>query len=131
MDKKPLKFGLFAVAIIILVIGLGVLANKQSNAPGKYNQFAQCLVDKGAQFYGAFWCPHCQAQEKALGMTREALEKISLYVECSNPDKSQTQICIDKKIVSYPTWMFKDGSVLNGEQTLAALAEKTQCVLPQ
>jgi hypothetical protein len=41
------------------------------------------------------------------------------------------QICKDKKIESYPTWEFADGSRLNGEITLQQLADKTSCLLPQ
>ncbi|MEI6280815.1 MAG: hypothetical protein WCP17_02325 [bacterium] len=95
--------------------------------PGKYDVFATCLKDKGAIFYGAFWCPHCQAQKKLFGSSVKFLP----YVECSTPDGSaQTQICIDKKITGYPTWAFTDGSELSGEVSFAQLAEKTSCVLP-
>ncbi len=112
--------------VIVLVIVLGVFANKPK-AVGKYGPFAQCLKDSGAEFYGAFWCPHCQAQKAMFGGAKSLLP----YVECSNADKSQTQICIDKKIEGYPTWIFKDGSRINGEADFKTLAEKTQCVLPE
>ena len=98
------------------------------STPGNYDEFAQCLKDKGAIFYGAFWCPHCKAQKAMFGKSVSKLP----YVECSNPDgQSQTQICIDKGITSYPTWVFADGSRLSGEIPLATLAEKTSCVLPK
>jgi thiol-disulfide isomerase/thioredoxin len=129
------------VKIFISVIGLLILGTLaavllQSKAapavPGKYDAFAQCLVSKGVKFYGAFWCPHCQAQEKDLQMTREALANIGLYTECSNPSATgQTQICIDKKITGYPTWIFADGSQLTGEIPLTQLAQKSGCTLPQ
>jgi len=130
------------VKIFILIIGLLILGtiatvllqsnNSVPTGPGKYDSFAQCLKDKGATFYGAFWCPHCQAQEKDFQASRQTLENIGLYVECSTPDASgQTQICIDKKIQSYPTWIFADGSQLNGEIPLQQLADKTSCVLPK
>lgn len=96
-------------------------------APGTYDAFATCLKDKGATFYGAFWCPHCQAEKKLFGSSVHLLP----YVECSTPDASgQTQICIDKKIQSYPTWEFADGSRLTGEIPLQQLADKTSCILP-
>ena len=70
----------------------------------------------------------CQAQKKLFGSSVKLLP----YAECSTPDaNAQTQICIDKKIASYPTWEFADGSRLTGEIPLAQLAEKTSCVLPQ
>jgi thiol-disulfide isomerase/thioredoxin len=125
------------VKIFVLIIGLLILGTiaavlLQSNStppgPGKYDVFAQCLKDKGAVFYGAFWCPHCQAEKKLFGSSVHLLP----YVECSTPDASaQLQVCIDKKVASYPTWEFADGSRLTGEIPLQQLADKTSCVLPQ
>jgi hypothetical protein len=51
------------------------------------------------------------------------------YIECS-PDATksgQAQLCIDNKIESYPTWKFKSGEVVSGEQTIDALATKANC----
>lgn len=127
MKSQQTKFIVGIVALIIIVVGLGLLTNNKSVAgPSKYDEFAQCLSAKGAKFYGAFWCPHCQAQKKAFGNAKQYLP----YVECSKPDKTQTQVCIDNGIQSYPTWIFADGSKLSGEVELATLAEKTSCVLP-
>ncbi len=117
---------------MLLVVGIVLLASLRSSevseVSDKYDGFAQCLKDKGAVFYGAFWCSHCQAQKKLFGSSQKLLP----YVECSTLDgNGQTQICIDKKIESYPTWEFADGSRLNGEVALEALAEKTSCVLPE
>jgi len=126
-----------AVRIIIfsaVVIGIVILMRfvvAGSSTSGKYDSFAQCLVTKGATFYGAFWCPHCQAQERALDATREKLASEGLYKECSTPDgKGQTQTCIDKGVESYPTWIFADGSKKTSEQTLADLSAATGCQLP-
>ena len=123
---------IFIVVIIVLVVGVFITVsiggNKGSTGPGKYDAFATCLKDKGALFYGAFWCPHCQNQKKAFGSS----EKFLPYVECSTPDGgAQTQVCIDKKITGYPTWEFADGSRMNGEIPMETLAQKTGCVLPQ
>lgn len=93
-----------------------------------YDKFASCLQDKKAVLYGAFWCPHCQTQKKLFG----ASEKLVPYVECSTTDgTAQTQACIDKKITTYPTWEFADGSRLLGEIPLQTLSEKTSCDLPK
>ena len=121
------KFIIFIVLVILIVGGFGFFMNKSSIGPNKLDGFAQCLKTSGAEFYGAFWCPHCQAQKALFGSSKQYLP----YVECSNADNTQTQACIDKKIESYPTWIFKDGSTQSGELTLQALSEKTKCVLPQ
>ena len=101
--------------------------NRDSFKPSKLDGFAQCLKNSGAEFYGAFWCPHCQEQKALFGSSKTYLP----YIECSNPDNTQAQICKDKKIESYPTWIFKDGSQVSGKMELQVLADKTQCILPQ
>lgn len=117
------------VAITIAMIGfITYTAMHRTVVPGKLDTFAQCLGDKGAKFYGAYWCPHCQAQKALFGNSVKLLP----YVECSLPDgQTRTPICIEKGIESYPTWILKDGSRLNGEIKLATLAEKTGCELPK
>lgn len=119
-------FIVFVVGTIIIIGGLGYFMNKSKRGPTNLAPFAQCLKDSGAVFYGAFWCPHCQEQKALFGSSKDLLP----YVECSNTDNTQTQICKDKKIEGYPTWIFKDGSQVSGKMELATLAEKTQCVLP-
>lgn len=117
------------ILVIVIFVGfiIGIKYLKVSE-PGKLDSFAQCLGEKKATFYGAFWCPHCQAQKALFGNS----EKLLPYVECSTPDsKGQTQICIDKTITGYPVWEFEDGSRLSGEQTLETLADKTKCELPK
>lgn len=122
--------GTITILIITLVViaGLGFLIHKDNTTPGKLDGFAQCLKEKGAVFYGAFWCPHCQNQKKMFGRS----EKLLPYVECSTPNgQGQLSVCTDKGVKSYPTWIFSDGTSLNGEVELSTLAEKTQCVLPE
>lgn len=122
--------GTITILIITLVViaGLGFLIHKDNTTPGKLDGFAQCLKEKGAVFYGAFWCPHCQNQKKMFGRS----EKFLPYVECSTPNgQGQLSVCTDKGVKSYPTWIFSDGTSLNCEVDLSTLAEKTQCVLPE
>lgn len=129
---------IFVSVIVILVLGVITTVIFRSSGtsvttgPGKYDAFATCLKDKGATFYGAFWCPHCQAQKKLFGSSAKLLP----YVECSTADGSgQLQICKDENIASYPTWKLKDGTTIPNENgagiTLETLAAKTSCELPQ
>jgi hypothetical protein len=112
----------FAVAVAIIVPS-GIVINYY-NTPGEYDEFAACLEENGAQFYGAFWCPHCQNQKAAFGKSSKYLP----YTECSTPDgKGQMAACTEAGIESYPTWKFADGSMLTGEQSLEVLAAKTGC----
>ena len=115
--------------IILGLIILGVLASVfVSVRPNKLDSFAQCLKDNGTKMYGAFWCPHCQRTKAMFG----SAVKLLPYVECSTPDgQGQTQICIDKGIQGYPTWIFPDGSKLSGEHTLQEISAASKCPLPQ
>ena len=111
---------------LIVVAGIAYLVY-DANRPGPLDQFATCLKDKGAVFYGAFWCPHCKNEKALFGNSARLLP----YVECSLPDGSgQNQTCNDKQVQSYPTWEFADKSRQTGEVPLKTLSEKTGCVLP-
>ncbi len=119
--------GIFIVIILVLIVG-GAFALSPANKASNLDGFAHCLKEKGATFYGAFWCPHCQNQKKLFGSAQQYLP----YVECSTPDgQNQLQVCIEKNIQSYPTWEFSDGSRETGELSLEGLADKTGCNLPE
>lgn len=127
------KNKLFAIAAITLaVIALVVFLYVNSGGDNKQSGpdlsgFASCLADKGVIFYGAFWCPHCQAQKALFG---NAVKKLP-YVECSTPDgNSELAYCVDKNIRGYPTWTFADGSRLEEVLSLETLSEKSGCALP-
>src|SRR3989344_3855323 len=124
---------IFMGIIVLLVIGVILTVvlgwgGTSVQGPGAYDEFAICLKDRGAVFYGAFWCPHCQSQKKLFGSSQKLLP----YVECSTPDgRGQLPICTDKNIAGYPLWEFADGSRMGGEIPLEQLAEKTSCPLRQ
>ena len=68
--------------------------------------------------------PTLQKPKRPFGTAAKALP----YTECSTEDgKAQTQVCIDKGIKSYPTWQFKDGTLVTGVETFAELAQKSGC----
>jgi thiol-disulfide isomerase/thioredoxin len=109
---------------IVLVGGLISLLVTQGKKPGKYDTLAQCISDSGTKFYGAFWCPHCQATKAMFGKSAKLLP----YVECSEANgQGQLAVCKDAGIEGYPTWVFPDGSRLTGERSIEELAEKTNC----
>ena len=124
LSAKSIATKLIAAVVVIgaLVAGAWIYLS-----PGKYEAFAQCLTTKGATFYGAFWCPHCQAQKRLFGRAAKHVP----YVECSTPDgKGQLPVCKEKRIEGYPLWEFADGQRKSGEVSLADLSRKTGCPLP-
>jgi len=108
------------VGLIITVAGF-VYAAQPKEPARDFSKLAQCLADKQVTMYGAYWCPHCQAQKKAFG---EAWKYVP-YVECTQ----ETQKCLDKNVKGYPTWIFPDGKRLEGEQSLDKLAQESGCEL--
>jgi thiol-disulfide isomerase/thioredoxin len=153
--SKEIKIFLGIIIGFIVIIAGSFIIN--SNTPGRYDTFAQCLTDSGTKFYGASWCSHCQSQKLLFGKSVKKLP----YVECAldgqekidsdkavqqaiadgkllpNQDpetigiKVRTNICKENNISGFPTWVFPDGSRVSGTQTLALLAERTSCNLPQ
>ncbi len=107
------KVHIFILTILIIVIGIVVLAVSTNNQTKKDNnpvktaalqQVADALTTSGAKFFGASWCPHCAEQKSFFA---KAVKSVP-YIECSvgGAGTPQTQICIDNKIESYPTWEF-------------------------
>jgi len=120
------KSHLIYFSLVILILVAGFFTFKSATAPGEHDNFAKCLTEHGAIFYGAFWCSHCADQKKLFGKSIQYVN----YIECSTPDKGgQTPICIGAKIRGYPTWEFKDGSRLSGLISLEDLSEKSECPL--
>src|SRR5438093_12259677 len=124
---KKIIYAIIGLAVLVLVIWLISTPGK----PGNYDELAKCIKDKGVTFFGAFWCPHCQAQKARFGKSAQYLP----YTECSTPDgQGQTQVCINNGITTYPTWQFATGTTPTattttrhvGEMELTDLAEATQ-----
>lgn len=124
MFKTPSRVAVYVI-VLISALTLGACSDAIGD---KYVGFAQCLTDKNTTMYGAYWCPHCTNQKNLFG--KKGFEEVN-YVECDPRGRdANPQLCAQKKIKGYPTWEFGDGSVQEGEMTLAQLAEKTSCSLP-
>lgn len=126
------KWGIIIVVALALIIGgFFWLQTAQHAKFVKVETFAKCIAASEARFYGAFWCPHCQNQKAMFETLFESAAKSLPYIECSTPDTNgQLEVCKTEEIKTYPTWKFKDGSVIAGEATMQQLAEKTNCPLP-
>ena len=125
--KVNKKYVWIFLAIALVVVGVYFFPGSDVE-PGYYDEFANCVTDSGAIFYGAYWCPHCSEQKKAFA---DSVGLIN-YVECSLPNNAgQTEVCKEAGIQSYPTWEFGDESRQSGFIPLVNLAEKTGCVLPE
>jgi glutaredoxin len=82
-------------------------------------QLVEYLAANQIEFYGAYWCAHCQKQKSLFGATAAA--KI-LYIECAaDGENSQRQLCKDKNIQMFPTWVIR-GKYFTGTRDLKELA---------
>lgn len=123
--SKNAKFAVIVALFVLVLFALGIALTPGSES--NYSQasvqaFAECLAQKGTMMYGAYWCPHCEAQKKLFG---DAFKSVP-YVECTQ----KADECNAKGVTGYPTWIFADGSKVEGEQTFNALAQKTGCSAP-
>ncbi len=123
---KRLRIALWSLAAVAVALALFIRSKNLPPPNGTYDALAQCIAASGAKFYGAFWCPHCEEQKNEFGDAARYLP----YVECSAPDASgETQACAERGIGHYPTWIFPDGSRLEGVATAEELAKRTGCAL--
>ena len=88
-----------------------------------HDTFAKCLSQNNVKMFGAFWCPHCANQKYAFGSSFQYVN----YVECSNTDKTQNELCKNEKINSYPTWEFANKNRQEGELSLLQLSQLSGC----
>ncbi|HCY17615.1 MAG: hypothetical protein UR62_C0007G0017 [Candidatus Nomurabacteria bacterium GW2011_GWF2_35_12] len=117
--------------IFFLIIGLLILGTIatiifQPGEPtvpsSKYDTFAKCLASKNLTMYGTIWCSHCKAEKARFGDSFKYVP----YVECTeNPN-----LCLEKGIESYPTWLDENGGKYIGEQGLERLSQISGCELP-
>ncbi len=124
MDKKILA--ILVVASIIVVLP-PILFYFLYIAPGysakNYDSFAQCLTEKGAAMYGAYWCNHCAAQKEMFGKSFKYIN----YIECdSRGENAKPELCEQAAITGYPTWII-DRKQYKGVQQFETLASITNC----
>ena len=104
-------------------------SERASVAAADLDSFAQCLTEKGAKLYGAWWCPHSQSQKEMFG---DSFQYIN-YIECEeDPGQSRgemTEECRQAEIAGFPTWEFADGQKQPGETSLERLSQLSGCSL--
>jgi glutaredoxin len=86
--------------------------------PSNADQQALCnwLRQKGAVFYGAWWCPACFQQKNLFG--QEAGNRLP-YVECDR-DAAGRSRCQEAAVRVFPTWVL-NGQRREGVQSLEEL----------
>lgn len=109
-------FIIIAVIIIIILIVLSIL--NYTKKPGKYDEFAKCLTEKGVVIYGNDFCQYTAKQLNFFGKS----EKYLNYVKCSE----NQELCDQKGVSITPTWEI-NGEMYTQVQTFERLAELSGC----
>ncbi len=108
--------------VVILVVGATHLYYSDlllGRDTQRLEDLAVHLEATGAEYYGAYWCPSCQRQERLFGSAADHLP----FIECSPGGQGtpMTRRCAQAGIESYPTWII-DGRRYTGVQTPEDLA---------
>lgn len=113
------KYFIF-IAIVLIIVLLGLSIFNYSKNPGKYDDFAKCLTEKGAVIYGNDYCEYTQKQLGFFGKSKKYLN----YVKCAE----NKELCDSKNVEITPTWEINSGSY-SGVQTFEALSKVSGCKL--
>lgn len=89
--------------------------------------FAKAIAATNTKFYGGAWCAFCTQQKNLF----EDGGKYLPFVDVTNPDRTPNSLATSNNITTYPTWVFADGSRLEGVQTLATISQKTGIAIGQ
>ncbi len=87
---------------------------------------AQALSDSGARFFGAGWCPFCTEQKELF----EDGGKLLPFEEVTNPNRTLNDLGMEFEVTTFPTWLFEDGTRLEGLQSLQLLAAAAGVEMP-
>lgn len=124
--KKNDKTIYYIAGILVVIIGAIVFAvarptgqtTTSGQGGGAFDEFAECLTDNGAIFYGTEWCGFCQQQKAMFG---DSMDYVN-FIDCDE----NRNTCMSEGIRGYPTWKI-DGQLYSGVQQMSRLSELTGC----
>ena len=109
------KYYLIAAVIGVIILATAAYSVYSINKAGPYDNFANCLSEKGAVMYGAMdWCKYTQAQK---GMFGKSFKYINYHEFQDLPGIKKT-----------PTWVI-NGAWHENVQSFDRLAAVTGCKL--
>ena len=79
---------------------------------------AQAITDSGAVFYGTSWSEESTVQKELFSDGAASLP----FVEVTDSDRTLNDVGEVNEIEEYPTWIFADGTRLEGVQSIQVLA---------
>jgi hypothetical protein len=126
-QPNPNRTRYIMIAIVIIIAFAAAYYFLWYKHTSRLDAFAKCLTAKQAKMYGAFWCPHCEEQKEKFGSSFQ----YAPYIECGiKGSKGIEPVCTQAGIKRFPTWIFADGTRVEGEHELDFLGQETGCSLP-
>lgn len=117
-NKKLIKkISIYSILVIIVAVILYVSISSASK-PGKYDDFAKCLTEKGAIMYGNDFCSYTTQQRNGFGKSQKYLN----YVKCFDNE----DLCNSKQVKITPTWEINN-EMYEGVQGFEKLVALTGC----
>ncbi len=114
-----------AYAIVLLLIAgitlISYLVYLEGQKPGDFDQFAECLSDKGLLMAGTDWCSACKNQKDLFGTSFRLIN----YKNC---DLEKTW-CSQNNVEAYPTWVGTTGMRFTGVKSFQQLSQISGCSL--
>jgi len=126
VQPKPVPRSIIIAIVIVVAFAVAYyfIRHRQTS---RLDAFARCLTAKQAKMYGAYWCPHCEEQKEKFGSSFE----YAPYVECGiKGSNAIAAVCTEAGIKRFPTWVFAEGTRVEGAHELEFLGEQTGCSLP-
>jgi hypothetical protein len=112
--------GALALIVIAIVFAVSRPTGQVITGDGEFDEFAECLTDNGAIFYGTEWCGFCQQQKEMFGASMQNVN----FIDCDQ----NRNTCMSEGITGYPTWKI-NGQLYPGLQQLTRLSELSGCTL--
>ena len=121
LKKKRLKTLLISLITALIVFSFISFFSWLDKQPGKYDDFAKCLSEKGFIMAGTDWCSACKTQKSYFGKSFE-------YVDYRNCVEN-VEWCENQGISRYPTWILPEGTKITGAKQLSELSRLSHCDL--
>jgi hypothetical protein len=112
--RKYFILGMIGLIILFSILSISAYVKK----PGKYDDFAKCLAEKGAVIYGNNECSYTIKQLNFFGKSKKYLN----YSRCILDE----ELCDLKNVRVTPTWEI-NGEMYGQVQSLERLSELSGC----
>ena len=118
----------YIAGFLVLIVGVIIFAvarptgqvTATGQGGGNFDEFAECITEQGAIFYGTEWCGFCQQQKAMFGASMDYVN----FIDCDQ----NRNTCMSEGIQGYPTWKI-NGQLYSGVQQMSRLSELTGCAL--